>query len=173
MCDKKNYVLFTDSECLVLSPNFKLPDESQVLLKIPRQNNMYSFDMKNIVPKDGLTCLVAKATSEESMLWHRRLGIQEGESSISSQQDQDCIFMPIWKDASYFEDVTLQSVDDVQLQDQDGNHDDSSFQDEWLDGPIPTTEDSQEDELALIWGIFHIYAVSFHSSNKEFTRSSN
>ncbi|GJU01648.1 ribonuclease H-like domain-containing protein [Tanacetum coccineum] len=74
MCDKKNYVLFTDSECLVLSPNFKLPDENQILLKIPRQDNMYSFDMKNIVPKDGLTCLVAKATSEESMLWHRRLG---------------------------------------------------------------------------------------------------
>ncbi|GJX34467.1 retrovirus-related pol polyprotein from transposon TNT 1-94, partial [Tanacetum coccineum] len=68
MCDKKNYVLFTDSECLVLSPNFKLPDESQILLKIPRQNNMYSFDMKNIVPKDGLTCLVAKATSEESIV---------------------------------------------------------------------------------------------------------
>ncbi|GKB36181.1 ribonuclease H-like domain-containing protein [Tanacetum coccineum] len=44
MCDKKNYVLFTDSECLVLSPNFKLPDENQILLKIPRQNNMYSFD---------------------------------------------------------------------------------------------------------------------------------
>ncbi|GJT38889.1 putative ribonuclease H-like domain-containing protein [Tanacetum coccineum] len=51
-----------------------LPDENQILLKIPRQDNMYSFDMKNIVPKDGLTCLVAKATSEESMLWHRRLG---------------------------------------------------------------------------------------------------
>ncbi|GJZ47252.1 ribonuclease H-like domain-containing protein, partial [Tanacetum coccineum] len=74
MCDKKNYVLFTDSECLVLSPNFKLPDENQILLKIPRQDNMYSFDMKNIVPKDSLTCLVAKATSEESMLWHRMLG---------------------------------------------------------------------------------------------------
>ncbi|GJV68344.1 ribonuclease H-like domain-containing protein [Tanacetum coccineum] len=74
MCDKKNYVLFTDSECLVLSPNFKLPDENQILLNIPRQDNMYSFDMKNIVPKDSLTCLVAKATSEESMLWHRRLG---------------------------------------------------------------------------------------------------
>ncbi|GKA74100.1 ribonuclease H-like domain-containing protein [Tanacetum coccineum] len=74
MCDKKNYVLFTDSECLVLSPNFKLPDENQILLKIPRQDNMYNFDMKNTVPKDGLTCLVVKATSEESMLWHRRLG---------------------------------------------------------------------------------------------------
>ncbi|GKB01107.1 hypothetical protein Tco_0829151 [Tanacetum coccineum] len=67
MCDKKTYVLFTDSECIVLSPNFKLHDENQILLKIPRQNNMYSFDMKNIVPKDGLTCLVAKATSEESI----------------------------------------------------------------------------------------------------------
>ncbi|GJS85023.1 ribonuclease H-like domain-containing protein [Tanacetum coccineum] len=29
MCDKKNYVLFTDTECLVLSPNFKLPDETE------------------------------------------------------------------------------------------------------------------------------------------------
>ncbi|GJS67356.1 hypothetical protein Tco_0681920 [Tanacetum coccineum] len=62
MCDKKNYVLFTDSECLVLSLNFKLPDENQIFLKIPRQDNMYSFDMKNIVPKDSLTCLVVKAT---------------------------------------------------------------------------------------------------------------
>ncbi|GJT10189.1 retrovirus-related pol polyprotein from transposon TNT 1-94 [Tanacetum coccineum] len=74
MCDKKNYVFFIDTECLVLSPNFKLPDESQILLKIPRKDNMYSFDMKNIVPKETLTCLVEKATSDESMLWHRRLG---------------------------------------------------------------------------------------------------
>ncbi|GJW25652.1 putative ribonuclease H-like domain-containing protein [Tanacetum coccineum] len=74
MCDKKNYVLFNDTECLVLSPNFKLSDESQILLKIPRKDNMYSFDMKNIVPKESLTCLVAKATLDESMLWHRRLG---------------------------------------------------------------------------------------------------
>ncbi|GJS18536.1 putative ribonuclease H-like domain-containing protein [Tanacetum coccineum] len=74
MCDKKNYVLFTDTECLVLSPNFKLPDENQILLKIPRKDNMYSFDIKNIVSKESLTCLIAKATSDESMLWHRRLG---------------------------------------------------------------------------------------------------
>ncbi|GJY00075.1 hypothetical protein Tco_0357093 [Tanacetum coccineum] len=69
MCDKKNYVLFTDTECLVLSPKFKLPDETQILHKIPRKDNMYSFDMKNIVPKECLTCLVAKATLDESMLW--------------------------------------------------------------------------------------------------------
>ncbi|GJR87289.1 putative ribonuclease H-like domain-containing protein [Tanacetum coccineum] len=37
------------TDCL----DFKdLPDESQILLKIPRQDNMYSFDMKNIVPKE-------------------------------------------------------------------------------------------------------------------------
>ncbi|GJT02178.1 putative ribonuclease H-like domain-containing protein [Tanacetum coccineum] len=74
MCDKKNIVLFNDTECIVLSPNFKLTDESQVLLKVPRKNNMYSVDLKNIVPKRGLTCLFAKATSDESELWHRRFG---------------------------------------------------------------------------------------------------
>ncbi|GJW48804.1 putative ribonuclease H-like domain-containing protein [Tanacetum coccineum] len=74
MCDKKNSVLFTKTECLVLSPDFKLLDESQVLLKVPRQNNMYSFDLKNVVPSGGLTCLFAKATIDESNLWHRRLG---------------------------------------------------------------------------------------------------
>ncbi|GJX10410.1 ribonuclease H-like domain-containing protein [Tanacetum coccineum] len=74
MCDKKNSVLFNDTECIVLSPNFKLTDESQVLLKVPRKNNMYSVDLKNIVPKGGLTCLFAEATSDESKLWHRRLG---------------------------------------------------------------------------------------------------
>ncbi|GJZ30193.1 putative ribonuclease H-like domain-containing protein [Tanacetum coccineum] len=45
-----------------------------VLLKVPRKNNMYSVDMKNIVSKESLTCLVAKATLDESMLWHRKLG---------------------------------------------------------------------------------------------------
>ncbi|GJT68461.1 putative ribonuclease H-like domain-containing protein [Tanacetum coccineum] len=74
MCDKKNKVLFTDSECLMLSLDFKLPDENQVLLRVPRQNNMYSFNLENIVPTGGLACLIAKATIDESNKWHRRLG---------------------------------------------------------------------------------------------------
>nr|GEX08701.1 ribonuclease H-like domain-containing protein [Tanacetum cinerariifolium] len=40
--------------CLVLSPDFKLLDENQVLLKVPRQNNMYSFDLKNVAPSGGI-----------------------------------------------------------------------------------------------------------------------
>ncbi|GKC35585.1 ribonuclease H-like domain-containing protein, partial [Tanacetum coccineum] len=50
MCDKKNSVLFTKTECLILSPDFKLLDER------------------------GLTCLFAKAIIDGSSLWHRRLG---------------------------------------------------------------------------------------------------
>nr|GEU64942.1 putative ribonuclease H-like domain-containing protein [Tanacetum cinerariifolium] len=74
MCDKKNNILFTDTECVVLSPDLKLLNESQVLLKVHRNNNMYSFDLKNVVPVGGLTCLFTKATLGESNLWHRRLG---------------------------------------------------------------------------------------------------
>ncbi|GJT30780.1 putative ribonuclease H-like domain-containing protein [Tanacetum coccineum] len=54
--------------------NFKLLDESQVVLRAPRQNGVYSLDLKNIVPSGGITCLYANATTDESKLWHRRLG---------------------------------------------------------------------------------------------------
>ncbi|GKA31064.1 putative ribonuclease H-like domain-containing protein [Tanacetum coccineum] len=48
-----NNVLFTDTECLVLSSNFKLLDESQVLLRVPRKDNIYSDDLKSVVPTKG------------------------------------------------------------------------------------------------------------------------
>nr|GEU59085.1 hypothetical protein [Tanacetum cinerariifolium] len=54
MCDKKNSVIFTETECLVLSLDFKLLDKNQVLLKVPRHNNMYSFDLKNVAPSGGM-----------------------------------------------------------------------------------------------------------------------
>nr|GFB28517.1 ribonuclease H-like domain-containing protein [Tanacetum cinerariifolium] len=73
ICDNKNSVLFTDSECIVLGKDFKLNDDTNVLLRTPRQHNMYSIDLNNIVPRKNLTCLVAKASIDESMLWHRRL----------------------------------------------------------------------------------------------------
>nr|GEV28678.1 putative ribonuclease H-like domain-containing protein [Tanacetum cinerariifolium] len=74
MCDKKNSILFIDTECLVSSPDFKLPDKHQVLLRVPRENNMYNVNLKNVVPSGDLTRLFAKATLDESSLWHRRLG---------------------------------------------------------------------------------------------------
>ncbi|GJU04142.1 putative ribonuclease H-like domain-containing protein [Tanacetum coccineum] len=117
------------------------------------------------------------------------------ESSPPHQQDQDCIIMPIWKDASYFEDTSLKSVADAQIQDQDVGHDDCCFQDDGFDenqvntaspqvntgsgdistatpevntatseglmGPIPTPEDTQEEDQAIDLGnLSPSYAVS-------------
>ncbi|GJV81599.1 putative ribonuclease H-like domain-containing protein [Tanacetum coccineum] len=58
MCDKKNSVLFTDTECVVLSPDIKLTNESHVLLKVPRKDNMYSVDLNSIVPQGGIKNLI-------------------------------------------------------------------------------------------------------------------
>nr|GEW85346.1 putative ribonuclease H-like domain-containing protein [Tanacetum cinerariifolium] len=63
-----------DTECVVLFSDFKLPDENHVLLRVPRENNMYNVDLKNVVPSNDLTCLFAKATLDESNIWHKRLG---------------------------------------------------------------------------------------------------
>nr|GEV08934.1 reverse transcriptase domain-containing protein [Tanacetum cinerariifolium] len=71
--DNKNSVMFTDSECIVLGRKFKLLDDANILLRSPRQHNMYSIDLNNIVPHKDLTCLVAKASADECILWHRRL----------------------------------------------------------------------------------------------------
>nr|GEW04412.1 hypothetical protein [Tanacetum cinerariifolium] len=68
MCDKKNSVLFTDTECLVLSPKFKLPDTNLVLFRVLMENNMYNVNLKNIVPSGDLTCLFAKATLDETLI---------------------------------------------------------------------------------------------------------
>nr|GEX14337.1 hypothetical protein [Tanacetum cinerariifolium] len=57
--------------------DFKLNDDTNVLLRTPRQHNMYSIDLNNIVPHKNLTCLVAKASVDESMLWHRRLVVTD------------------------------------------------------------------------------------------------
>ncbi|GJX41504.1 putative ribonuclease H-like domain-containing protein [Tanacetum coccineum] len=51
--DKKNNVLFTDTECLVLSSDFKLLYECQVLMRVPRKDNIYSVDLKSVVPTKG------------------------------------------------------------------------------------------------------------------------
>nr|GEV47036.1 hypothetical protein [Tanacetum cinerariifolium] len=74
MCDKKNIVLFTNTECVVLSSDYKLLDENHVLLRVPKENNMYNVDLKNVVPSGDLTCIFEKDTLDESNLWHRRLG---------------------------------------------------------------------------------------------------
>nr|GEY95379.1 ribonuclease H-like domain-containing protein [Tanacetum cinerariifolium] len=43
ICYNKNSVLFTESECIVLGKYFKLKDDTNVLLRTPRQHNMFTW----------------------------------------------------------------------------------------------------------------------------------
>nr|GEY30025.1 hypothetical protein [Tanacetum cinerariifolium] len=84
---------------------FKLVDDKHVLLRTPRQQNMYTIDLKNVVPHKNLTCLIAKASINESMPWHRRLGhlnfktmnklvrsnLVKGLPSKSFENDHSCV----------------------------------------------------------------------------------
>nr|GEV14225.1 putative ribonuclease H-like domain-containing protein [Tanacetum cinerariifolium] len=74
VCDQSHRVLFTGNECLVLSNDFPLPDPSMVILFIPRTHNLYTFSLEELAPQAPITCLLAKASQNESNLWHRRLG---------------------------------------------------------------------------------------------------
>nr|GEV93371.1 putative ribonuclease H-like domain-containing protein [Tanacetum cinerariifolium] len=67
MCDKKNSVLFTETKCLVLSPDFKLPDESQVLLRnndgdVAFDGKEHDFDAKK--PKSEVS--ISPSSSAQS-----------------------------------------------------------------------------------------------------------
>ncbi|GJZ17417.1 putative ribonuclease H-like domain-containing protein [Tanacetum coccineum] len=127
------------------------------------------FDLDSLTNSMNYVPIVAGTFSNVSA------GIQEGESSISSQQDQDCIFMPIWKDASYFEDSSLQSddgIDDHQVNTavhklygsrelSTAAPEVNTATSEGLMGPIPTTEDTQEEDQGFDLGnLSPSYAVS-------------
>ncbi|GKB27757.1 ribonuclease H-like domain-containing protein [Tanacetum coccineum] len=86
ICDKKLNVLFTEKECFVVSSDFKMPDENQVLLKVPRQHNMYTFDMKNVDSSKGYTCLLAKASSNLKYI----CGTGEGKATQGLLKDIGC-----------------------------------------------------------------------------------
>nr|GEV98308.1 putative ribonuclease H-like domain-containing protein [Tanacetum cinerariifolium] len=73
ICDKKNKVLFTNDECLVLTKEFTLPDESHVVLRILRRHDLYTFNLSDIQPEQHINFLLAKASLEESTKWHKRM----------------------------------------------------------------------------------------------------
>ncbi|KAJ9545833.1 hypothetical protein OSB04_025540 [Centaurea solstitialis] len=72
VCDKKLFTLFSETECMILSPKFVV-DESFVLLRTPRKDNVYCLDL-NGMPSEVVNCLFSKASMTESSLWHRRMG---------------------------------------------------------------------------------------------------
>nr|GEX53954.1 ribonuclease H-like domain-containing protein [Tanacetum cinerariifolium] len=57
----------------VLTKEFQLPDESQVVLRIPRRHELYTFNLLDIQPEQHINCLLAKASLEECTIWYRRM----------------------------------------------------------------------------------------------------
>ncbi|KAI3735872.1 hypothetical protein L6452_15395 [Arctium lappa] len=56
-----------------VTKGFKVVDESMILLRTPRKDNVYCLDMENVTSDSSLNCLVSKASVDESSLWHRRM----------------------------------------------------------------------------------------------------
>nr|GEV42080.1 ribonuclease H-like domain-containing protein [Tanacetum cinerariifolium] len=163
ICDKKNSVLFTDTEYLVLSPEFKLPDESQVLLRVPRENNMYNVNLKNIVPSRDLTCLFAKVTLDESNLWHRRLShinfktmnklvkgnLVRGLPTKFVENDNTCVACKKGKQhRASLEDITYSNDEDNVGAEADFNNLETSI----TVSPIPTTRVHKDHPMIQIIG---------------------
>nr|GEU62034.1 ribonuclease H-like domain-containing protein [Tanacetum cinerariifolium] len=57
----------------VLIKEFQLPDESQVVLRIPRRHDLYTFNLSDIQQVQQINYLLSKASLEESTKWHRRM----------------------------------------------------------------------------------------------------
>ncbi|GJY05544.1 putative ribonuclease H-like domain-containing protein, partial [Tanacetum coccineum] len=53
--------------------NFQLPNESQVVLRIPRKCDLYTFNISELQPEQNVTCLVAKASLDGIHRWARRM----------------------------------------------------------------------------------------------------
>ncbi|GJZ28628.1 putative ribonuclease H-like domain-containing protein [Tanacetum coccineum] len=79
ICDKKHNVLFTDKECLILSPKFKFVDEDLVILRAPRKNDVYSLDLRISFLSEEHSSL--RFTFKAVMLDHSCLACRKGNST--------------------------------------------------------------------------------------------
>ncbi|GJT33351.1 putative ribonuclease H-like domain-containing protein [Tanacetum coccineum] len=68
--DLKDYAII-DSGCLMKRNSIKT---SCIDFEKVSYVEELTLDSKNIIPSGEITCLVAKATKDEAVLWHRRLG---------------------------------------------------------------------------------------------------
>nr|GEX91612.1 hypothetical protein [Tanacetum cinerariifolium] len=90
----------TDTECVVLSLDFKLLGESEVLLRVPRKNNMYSVDLKNVAPsRDHLGKFDRKADEGYFVGYsvnRNQSNGSAGKARVETVPDKDYILLPLW-----------------------------------------------------------------------------
>nr|GEZ50724.1 hypothetical protein [Tanacetum cinerariifolium] len=82
-----------DTKCVVLSSDFKLPDENHVLLRVPREKNMYNVDLKNVVSSGDLTCLFVKVIGFK---------LYPGKASLGRSSDRGCTGKSYFKRDDYW-----------------------------------------------------------------------
>ncbi|GJY80573.1 hypothetical protein Tco_0493324 [Tanacetum coccineum] len=128
MCDKKNNVLFTDTEFVVLSSNFKLTNENRVLLKVPRKDNMYSVDLRNVVPQEGITCLFAKATLDEAGAYKFKNYEQTCEGKSCNFENDITCFLSENSDDKVAGDVEKKTTEDPAKEDDKDDQDLREFE---------------------------------------------
>ncbi|GJY08630.1 hypothetical protein Tco_0375684 [Tanacetum coccineum] len=87
MCDKKNSVLFTKTECLVLSPDFKLLDASQVLLRV-QLVLLGSVSTKVSIASTKLPCYYPEYPEPLGILMGRLRRVFSGGTMVNSQSFQ-------------------------------------------------------------------------------------
>ncbi|XP_076915950.1 uncharacterized protein LOC143575456 [Bidens hawaiensis] len=74
ICDKQFSTHFTDRECLIFKPGFKIPEE-WIIMRAPRVNDLYVMNMSTASTSSGSAqCFISRASEQESVLWHRRMG---------------------------------------------------------------------------------------------------
>ncbi|GJV27223.1 ribonuclease H-like domain-containing protein [Tanacetum coccineum] len=166
MCDKKNYVLFTDSECLVLSPNFKLPDESHIenlvdkKVKIIRSDNGTEFKnhvMDEFCREKGIKreYSVARTPQQNGVAERKNRTLIEAARTMLADSKLPTTF---WAEAVFY-CFFMYMLQGLLLMISAG-----------LMGPIPITEDTQEEDQGIDLGnLSPSYAVS-STPHKEFTR---
>nr|GEX14035.1 hypothetical protein [Tanacetum cinerariifolium] len=115
---KGHKITSKDTECVVLSPDFKLLDESQVLLGVPRKNNMYSveccfFRRVLVIKPHNKTLYELFLGKKHSLSFMRSFGCpvtilntidhlgnqsngSAGKARVETVPDKDYILLPLW-----------------------------------------------------------------------------
>nr|GEU72440.1 putative ribonuclease H-like domain-containing protein [Tanacetum cinerariifolium] len=180
MCDKKNGALFTDTECLDLSSNFKLPNESQVLLRNNAEDATFNgkerdFDVKKPESKvilspsssaqskeqDDKTMKEAKGKSlVESVTGYRYLNADT--NTFSAAGPSNTALSPTYGqtsdiDASQLpDDPDMPGLEDIIYSDDEdvvgAEADFNNLESSILVSPIPTTRIHKDHHVSKIIG---------------------
>ncbi|GJS91476.1 putative ribonuclease H-like domain-containing protein [Tanacetum coccineum] len=71
------------------------PKGGKITGRVPRKDNMYNVDLRNVVPQGGLTCLFAKATLDESNLQIQKHD-DAGKARVETVPGKDYILLLLW-----------------------------------------------------------------------------